>query len=118
MPCFHENCKQEEKIWLPVEYSRGAEVALHPWCIHCGTVKNISDDKPMKIGFWINILSKLSYQFSLTQCQKRLITNELKSHKEFNDIYGITGSSQKELFVMLVKKYCNICKANIDTHLC
>ena len=116
--CFHENCGRESKVWLPTGNHSGNDVELHPWCIHCGLVKNISDDRPKKMGYWMNILSRISYHFSFTQCQKRLIVKELQSIEEFEDIYGITGSSQKEMFSKIVRKYCCISRDNIDSFLC
>jgi len=116
--CSHESCSREEKILLPVENKRGSEVSLHPWCIHCGLVKNISDDRPKKIGHWTNIISKISNNFSVTQCQRRLMVKELESYVEFEDFYGITGSAQEEIFIRTVRKYCNLSSNSIDSFLC
>jgi len=101
-----------------MENNRGAEVALHPWCIHCGLVKNISDDKSRKIGYWINVLSKISNRFSITQSQKRLIVKELMTYEEFEDPYGITSYSQRELFFKIIKKHCNINTHNLNSFVC
>ena len=127
--CCHESCGCEERIWLPkgsktlvdiiVTSSSGlSDVAPHRWCIHCGLVKNISDDKPKKIGFWINILSMVTKKYFVTQSQIRLITKELNSYESFNDLYGTTGSSQKEAFIKVVKKYCNIHESIINSFIC
>ena len=116
--CSHESCGREDKIWLPVDSSGKSEALLHPWCKHCGLVKNISDDRPKKIGHWMNVLSKISYHQSLKQCQRRLIAKELQSCEEFIDLYGITGSAQKDLFIKIMKKYCNINTKNIDSFIC
>ena len=115
--CFHESCGRESKVWLPLptgDHFR-TDVKLHPWCKHCGLVKNISDDRSHVLGYWMNILSRIADRFSLKQIQKRLIAKELTSHKWFNDTYGITGFSQKELFKNIVKKYCNINAQSIDS---
>ena len=106
--CTHENCGREQNVWLPSDENLKSEVTLHPWCKHCGVVKNISDDRPHLIGYWINILSIITHQFSLKQVQKRLITNDLSSNEVFNDLYGITGSAQKELFIKTIGKYCKL----------
>jgi hypothetical protein len=116
--CSHKNCCREEKIWLPREPNHTSEDVLHHWCIHCGLVKNISDDRPKKFGYWMNILSKLSHNFSVTQCQRRLMVKELESHEEFEDFYGITGSAQKEIFIKIIRKYCNLSSNSIDSFLC
>jgi hypothetical protein len=103
---------------IPVKSNLGSEASLHPWCVRCGLIKNISDDKPKEIGYWMNILSRISYQFSIAQCQKRLIAKELDSCEEFEDLYGITGSSQKEMFVRTIQKYCSLSINDIDSFLC
>ena len=115
--CSHKSCGRESNVWLPLilDDRYGTDVRLHPWCIHCGLVKNISNDRAHEIGYWMNILSRIAYQFSFKQIQKRLIAKELTSNKYFNDSYVITGFSQKELFKKIVKKYCNINAQSIDT---
>jgi len=118
MVCPHKSCSHEENIWLPRENNPGSDAALHPWCLNCGLIKNISDDRPKEFGYWMNILSRISHHFSMTQCQKRLITKELQSCEEFEDLYGITGSSQKEMFVRTLQKYYNLNTNTIDSFLC
>jgi len=110
--CNHESCGREKRVWLPMEQNSGSEVMLHPWCRHCGLVKNISDDQPHSFGYWTNVLSRITNQFSLKQVQKHLICKELESNDCFDDSYGITGSAQKELFIKIVCKYSNI---NLNT---
>jgi hypothetical protein len=104
--CYHKSCGREYQEWLPIFDC--SDIARHPWCINCGQVKNITDDRGKKLGYWMNILSKLELYYSIKQIQKRFIGKELKDNEEFNDIYGITGSFQKELFKKIIKKYCNI----------
>ena len=116
--CSHKSCGLENRVWLHTSDGFRTEIALHPWCIHCGLVKNISDDKARKLGYWINILSIISERFSLKQVQKRIISKEIVAHQCFNDNYGITGSMQKELFKKIVKKYCNVDMHSIDSLIC
>jgi len=106
--CSHRTCGREKRVWLPTNDNSSVDVKLHPWCVQCGVVKNISDDKAHEIGYWMNILSKIANRFSLKQIQKRLIAKELASHELFSDVYGITGFPQKEFFKKIVKKYSNI----------
>lgn len=124
--CSHESCSREYRTWLPKatthlgnmksSSSNGrSDVSLHYWCVLCGCVQNISDDRPQKIGYWINILSKMARECSLTQSQKRLVVKELESNEPFEDMYGTTGSAQREVFVNTVKKYCNLCESAIDS---
>jgi len=113
--CLHRSCGRDQRVWLPTSDYSGTDVELHPWCIHCGVVKNISDDRGHKLGYWMNILSKIANRFSVKQVQKHLIARELTSHEWLNDTYGITGFPQKELFKNIVKKYCNISEHSIDS---
>jgi len=106
--CNHENCGKEKNVWLPLGQNSTSESILHPWCKHCGLVKNLSEDHPQSFGYWINILSRIESQLKIKKVQKRLIANELTSNDSFNDLYGITGSAQKELFSKIVNKYCKI----------
>ncbi len=112
--CKHESCGREARVWLPTD-SIASEVVLHPWCKHCGIVKNISDDRPKNIGYWMNNLAKISNQFSLKKVQIRLVSKYLEAHNYFNDLYGITGSAQCEVFIKTVYRICKISKHSIDS---
>lgn len=113
--CSHRSCGREKQVWLPVDDYYEADVNLHPWCIHCGVVKNISDDRGYNLGYWMNILAKIANRFSLKQVQKRCIAKELASHDWFNDKYFIKSSTQEIIFKEIVKKYCKINVNSIDS---
>ena len=125
--CHHDSCGREDRIWLPnnaiSSYDMGftdnkgksCDVSLHYWCVLCGCVKDISDDRPQKMGYWVNILSSISKEYKVTQSQKRLVVKELESYEYFDDIYGITGSSQRDVFVKAVKKFCGISERAINS---
>ncbi len=104
--CKHISCNHKDKIWISEENSY--DIKRHPWCINCGVVKNISTDRPKKLGFWMNILSRLSNSHKIKKCQIRLISKELQESDLFNDLYSISGSSQKKLFLGVIKKYTNL----------
>lgn len=99
-------------VWLPVTEQNDYSVEKHPWCKHCGLVKNISESRAHKIGYWMNFLSLISKRFHLTQCQKRLIAKEIEQVQYLDDTFGTSESSQKLIFKKIVKKYANI---NIDS---
>lgn len=126
LKCSHENCGREQRVWLPkninildnisnISSSGTSDIALHHWCVLCGCVKNISDDRARQMGYWINVLSKITQESLVTQSQKRLMIKELESYECFDDMYSTTGSAQKEVFVKVVKKYCSLCKRTIDS---
>ncbi len=114
MKCEHKSCGSKERVWLPY-VSRGSEYGLksHPYCIYCGAVKNISSDLPKKIGYYINMLSKIRKSFRISDAQVRLIVNELKSKEDFEDPYWTTGHAQEKMFLALIKKYCNLSESTI-----
>ena len=102
--CKHENCGAVEKVWLPFEFEeRQRGLKPHPFCIHCGVVKNMSADRAKPMGFYTNILARMQ----ITKVQIRLIIKELESI-DFDDVYSMTGSEQKRVFNRVVKKYYNV----------
>lgn len=124
--CSHESCGREQRVWLPKNInilgnirnkgsSGTSDIAPHHWCVLCGCVKNISDDRARKMGYWINVLSKITRECLVTQYQKRLVVKELKAYECFDDMYGTIGSAQREVFVKVVKKYCSLCESTIDS---
>jgi len=116
--CNHKSCGREHQIWLPTnDDNQESDVNLHPWCVKCGLVKNISDDKPHKIGYWTNILSRISLHFPLTKCQKRLVIKELESFECFNDMFGTTGSAQWRVFVKILQKYSDLRVNNYNSYI-
>ena len=110
MDCIHESCGSIDKVWLPfVVDDRINGLKPHPYCIHCGAVKNISTDKPKKAAYYINSLSRIDKQvFKLTKVQMRLIVKELESIKDFEDVYSMTRCAQEKTFIRIVKNYCSI----------
>jgi len=115
MKCSHIDCSRDKRDWLNVNSHPGSDIKLHPWCKNCGIVKNISDDKCYSIGFWMNVLSRISNRYSIKQVQKRIISKYLKSHDYFNDKYYVTGSSQQEIFKNIVSKYCCVNIKSIES---
>jgi len=67
------------------------------------------------MGYWINILSKMGREYSLTQSQKRLVIKTLESNEFFEDMYGTTGSAQQEVFVKIVQNYSKLGENTIDS---
>jgi hypothetical protein len=123
--CQHESCGRENRLWLPMcsqlSYDKRviinkSDTALHNWCVKCGCIQNLSEDHSKKLGYWINILSGIAKGKYLTQIQKRLIIKELESYEYFEDLYGVTGSAQKEIFIKTVKKYCTIHESIINSY--
>ena len=124
--CSHKDCGREHRIWLPETIASSddtrtpsstgrSDVSLHHWCVLCGCIQNISDDRPKKMGYWINVLSKMAREYHLTDCQKRLVIKALESNEFFEDLYGTTGSAQQGVFVKVVQNYSNLGENTIDS---
>jgi len=87
-------------------------VKLHPYCSNCGTLKNVSSDKGKKISYFIMALSRLrkilnERGYKVSEAQIRLIVKEL-SETDFDDVWWITFSKQKEIFIQTVQKYIRV----------
>jgi len=102
--CKHESCGVAEKVWLPYEFEgRSKGLKPHPYCIHCGVVKNTSPDRAKKLGYYVNELAKKP----ITKVQMRLIIKELENMC-FDDAYSMTKSAQEEIFRSVIQKYCKL----------
>jgi hypothetical protein len=109
--CIHKICGKEDRKWLPVTEANNYSIEKHSWCLNCGVIKNMSDDRPHGIGYWMNLLSSISNYYKLKQCQKRLIAKEIELSENLNDKFGTYGSNQRIIFKRIIKKYIN---KNID----
>ena len=119
MNCVHESCGNADKVWLPFEMNGlNKGLKLHPYCVRCGIVKNISSDRARRIGYYVNTLARLGRRTGgITKVQMRLIVKELEGSDGFEDSYSMTGHTQKDIFINAVKKYCNLSEHLISSML-
>lgn len=105
MTCNHKICGNIQKVWLPFE-DRGNMKGLksHPYCLLCGTVKNLSSDKAKPLGYYMNILSDLH----ITKVQIRLIAKDFEESGDFDDAFSISSFMQEQIFISIVKKYSGL----------
>ena len=125
--CFHISCKREQKVWLNKKIENNyfkktsstgiSDVVLHPYCIFCGSIKNITDDRPKKIGYWINILSRITREYKISKIQERLVIKDLEKNDYFDDLYSIKGSEQKEIFIKTIRKYYKLSEETLDSYI-
>ena len=92
---------------------------LHPYCGRCGTIKNISSDRGKKFSYFIKALSDLrkvleKKGYKISEAQIRLIANELSRVEGFSDLWWITFSKQKEIFIDVVRKYVRVSREVIE----
>ncbi len=105
-----------EKDWLElIKGKNRLTLAPHPLCEDCGLVRNIGPDRPRKMGYFMEVLSKLERYLEeesnkggkskLIEAQKRLIVKDMQEEDIFQDLYGTMASAQKERFIELIQKY-------------
>ena len=115
MECPHE--PGYERYWLPMQ---NGVMKLHPYCERCGTIKNVSSDRGKKMGYFAAALSRLRKVmerkgYKISDAQIRLIMKELSETEGFEDVWWITFSKQKEIFVEVVKKYVKVSRDVIES---
>ena len=111
LKCDHIDCGNNEKVWLPHmvrEDSKGLK--SHPYCILCGTVKNIGSDRAKGRGYFINVVSKIEKYLKLpgSSVRMRLIVKELEKIEDFDDAYSMSKYNQEKTFIGVIKKYYHI----------
>ncbi len=113
MRYVHES---DRKDWAKMQ---NGVMKLHPYCSKCGTLKNISSDRGKKISYFIVALSKLrkilkKRGYKVSDVQIRLIVKELSEIEGFDDVWWITFSKQKEIFVQIVQKYIRVSREFLE----
>ena len=82
----------------------------------CGSIKNLSSERPREIGYYMNAISYLSKKIKISQSQVRLISQDL-DRLELGDKYTIDRYTQEQLFIKIVKKYTNVSEQLIKSAL-
>ena len=114
----HESCPPREWAWLPYEIgSDRGFLREHPYCIHCGAVKNMGPDKARRMGFYANVLADVSKRRKLADVQIRLIMKSLEKIEDFEDTYTLSAKIQNEWFLEAVEKYTSLPREFIEEYL-
>jgi len=98
----HQSCGKGQRAWLPLP---NGSVAPHPWCVKCGAVKNLTDDRAKKMGYWMNLLAEIAKFYGISRVQRRRAALALLAYDGFDDVYSMTGEAQKRVFASIIKKY-------------
>lgn len=104
-----------KKVWLN---SHNGIVKKHPYCMVCGTVKNVSSDRGKKMSHFVLALSKLkkvlkNKNYKVSEAQIRLILKELKD-LDFGDVWWITYTKQREIFIRVVQKHIRVSRELLE----
>jgi hypothetical protein len=113
MLCVHES---NRKDWAKMQ---NGVMKLHPYCNKCGTLKNVSSDRGKKISYFVMALSRLKKileerGYKVSEAQIRLIVKELSEIEGFEDVWWITFSKQKEIFIRIVQKYIRVSRELLE----
>jgi hypothetical protein len=106
--CEHKISGSREKIWLTY-YFEGRDRGLkpHPYCIECGLIKNLSSEKPLSIGYFMNVIAELGIRHKIAQIQTRLIAQEME-RLALDDKFGMDRKQQEDLFVEITTRILNV----------
>jgi hypothetical protein len=106
-----------ERYWLSLP---NGILNPHPFCDNCGVVKNVSDDKARRLGYFIQVLSEIKQYFRrkrykvLTGVQMRLIIKKLQDTEGFEDAYWMRYSKQKSIFLETVCSYTSFSRSLVE----
>lgn len=109
-PHGHRECSSRERVWLAREHGAPSTVAKHPYCVGCGTVRNLTWPQARPLGYYLTGVATLKEYLErsplrpkLAQVQTHLITTQLASRLEFGDPYGTPGQAQREAYVRVIR---------------
>ncbi len=120
LKCDHVECGNTEKVWLPYivrEHTKGLKP--HVFCIRCGMVMNISPDKAIGRGYFINVISKIEKYLNIpgSTVRMRLVVKELEKIEDFDDSFSMSKYNQEKVFTNIIKKYYQISDRTIQQFL-
>ncbi len=114
----HKDCGNIDKIWLPFMVKEAPQgLRSHPFCVHCGIVKNVGSDKANRIGYYLIVLSRMEQRLKTpgAKVRIRLVVKELEVSVDFDDSYSMSGYVQERIFTNIVKKCFHIPESVIQS---
>ena len=109
-PHSHNECGHGERVWLERERNSTASVALHPFCLGCGTVRYLALPRAKPLRYYLTGLEALKEYLDhaplrpkLAQVHRHLIAEQLAGRPEFEDPYGTPGQVQLDAYVAIVR---------------
>lgn len=106
--CEHKISGSKEKVWLPYYYEgRDRGLKPHPYCMECGLIKNLSSERPRRVGFFMNVIAELGKRYKIAQVQIRLIALEMDK-QSLDDKFGMDRLQQEKLFIEITTRILNV----------
>lgn len=120
MGCIHKPVSHQDAVWLPPDDKSDSHIPAQRriFCLGCGKVKYQGSDRAKKLGFFMNLISKINDQVAkeqrrgvkhikpITEVQKRLMTREMESNEMFMDTWMSTRKHQMVLFRRILRRHC------------
>ncbi len=110
MPHEHRECGTRERVWLAKDGGSSASAAKHPYCVRCGTVRNLTWPKAKPLGYYLSGVAALKEYLErspihpkLARVQGHLITTRLAARHEFEDPYGVSGQAQIDAYLGVIR---------------
>ncbi len=107
---YHHDCGSRDRLWLPREPHSEASASKHPFCLECGTVKDLALPPAKALGYYLAGIARLKEHLEhsalhpkLAQVQSHLITERLTVRREFEDAYGTPGQAQLNAYSDVVR---------------
>jgi len=115
MRCSHE--KADEKVW---DRTWNGVMKSHPYCRKCGALKNVSSDRARKMSHFLVVLSNLRREvekrgYKISEAQIRLIMKELREIEDFDDLWSMSYSIQRRVFMDTVRKYVRVSRELLES---
>ena len=106
----HRDCGPRDRVWLAREPRAQATAAPHPFCIECGTVRDLTFPRAKSLGYYLSAVGRLSQYLErsmahakLAQVHRHLMASRLAARPEFEDSYGTPGQAQLEAYIHIVQ---------------
>jgi hypothetical protein len=109
-PHIHHDCGCRERLWLAKEHAAPASTVRHPYCVACGTVRNLTWPRARPIGQYMagvatlkEYLDRSPLRTKLARVQSHLVTTRLAARPEFEDPYGTSGQAQLDAYIQIIR---------------
>ena len=106
----HSDCSNRDRVWLEKEPNATATMVKHPYCVACGTVRDLTWPRSRALGYYLSgiealkeYLARSPSNYKLVQAQSHLIASRMATRREFEDPYGTPGQAQLDAYVDVVR---------------
>jgi len=120
MACIHKPVSHQDAVWLPPDDKHDSHIPAQRriFCLGCGNIKYQGSDRAKKLGFFMNLISRINEQVNkeqrrgvkelrpITEVQKRLLIREMEANEVFMDTWMSTRKLQISVFRKILRRHC------------